>query len=125
MTRLAVVTTFSIVLAACAGASSGPSGGDPFTGSDRPTSISLLVQNRNFADARLYVERRGASRPLGVVTGRTDAEFEIDWNMSDPIRIRIELLAGPSCTTREIQADPGDVLELQIDQTFSRTVGCR
>ena len=44
---------------------------------------------------------------------------------SDPIRIRIEILAGPSCTTEELLADPGDVLELQIDQNFLHSRQCR
>ena len=97
----------------------------PFTEPDRPTSIRIIVQNRNFAEARLYVLRRGATRSLGIVGGKADAEFEIDWEISDPIQVRIELLAGPSCTTEELMADPGDILELQIDAVFRRTIGCR
>jgi len=115
------------VASACAGFSPDPDQLDrePFTEPERPTSITLLVQNRNFADARLFVLRRGATRSLGVVGGKAETEFDIDWDMSDPIRVRIDLLAGPSCTTDEILADPGDVLELQIAQNFMHTRGCR
>lgn len=125
--RAALAFWFLVVLGACAGFSPDPQqpSGEPFTEFGPPDSITLLVQNRNFADARLFVLRRGATRSLGVVGGKSDQEFELDWDMSDPIRIRIDLLAGPSCTTDELMADPGDVLELQIDPDFMHTRGCR
>ncbi|MDX1492610.1 MAG: hypothetical protein R3253_00945 [Longimicrobiales bacterium] len=102
-----------------------PPGAEPFTQVGRADSITLLVDNRNFSEVRLYVLRRGTARSLGVVGGKAQAEFEIDWDMSDPIRIRIHVLAGPTCTTEELLADPGDTLELQIDQNFMHSRQCR
>lgn len=123
--RWAVIAT--VAFAGCSGFTPDPQApsAQPFTDVGPPTSITLLVQNRNFSDARLFVLRRGATLPLGVVGGKEESEFEVAWDMSDPIRIRIEILAGPSCTTEEILADPGDVLELQIDQNFLHSRQCR
>ncbi|MBT8489275.1 MAG: hypothetical protein HKN72_07210 [Gemmatimonadetes bacterium] len=127
MTRRILALTATLVAAACSGFTPDPQAPDaqPFTDVGPPTSITLLVQNRNFSDARLFVLRRGATLPLGVVGGKDESEFDVDWDISDPIRIRIEILAGPSCTTEELLADPGDVLELQIDQNFMHSRQCR
>ena len=83
-----------------------------------------MVQNRNFADARLYTYRRGTRSLLGTVTGKTDRNFVLDWNQTDPMYMEINLVAGPRCFTEEMQVDPGDVLELQIAIDFSTTRGC-
>lgn len=113
-----------LLVAACATAGSGDS---PFgRGGDRPDSILLRVRNVNFADARLYTIRSGTSRKLlGSVNGKQDAEFTVSWPFSEPLRIEIDLLAGPSCTTEALYVDPGDVLELQIESVFGQTRMCR
>lgn len=127
MTRSILSLGLVVAVSACAGFTPDPeqSSADPFTESGTPTTITLLVDNRNFSDARLYVLRRGATSTLGVVGGKSQMDFELDWEISDPIQIRIDLLAGPTCTTEELRADPGDVLELQIEQNFMHTPGCR
>lgn len=127
MTRSILSLGLLVVASACAGFTPDPEqpSAELFTESGPPTSITLLVDNRNFTDARLYVLRRGARTTLGVIGGKSQAEYEIDWDISDPIRIEIDLLAGPTCTTEELRADPGDVLELQIEQDFMHTRGCR
>lgn len=127
MSRFILGLGVLVTASACSGFTPDPErpSAEPFTESGPPTTITLLVDNRNFTDARLYVLRRGATSALGVVGGKTQAEFELDWEISDPIQIRIDLLAGPTCTTEELRADPGDVLDLQIEQNFMHTAGCR
>lgn len=100
---------------------------DPFgTSTERPNRIRIDVRNLNFQDARLYVIRGGgARRSLGSVGGKQDETFTVDWNMNDDIRIEINLLAGPTCTTRRMQVQPGDILELQINSVFSQSSFCR
>lgn len=100
---------------------------DPFsTSTDRPNRIRIEVRNLNFADARLYAIRDGGARmSLGSVTGKTDASFTLDWRLNQDIRIEINLLAGPTCMTRRIQVQPGDILELQIASVFSQSSFCR
>jgi hypothetical protein len=116
----------ALVALALSGCATGSRTGDvdPFNEA-RPTSVRIIVQNRNFSDARLYTHRRGARKLLGSVTGKQDAEFTIDWDMTDPLSIEIDLLAGPKCMTREMQVDPGDVLELQIAPVFTNSSACR
>jgi hypothetical protein len=114
-----------LVFAGCASTTSSSSD-DPFSGSQaRPSSVRIIVQNMNFADARLYAVRRGARTRLGTVGGNRDSDFTMRWGFSDVMRIEINLLAGPTCTTPEIMVDPGDVLELQIQQVFSQSSFCR
>jgi hypothetical protein len=114
-----------LVFAGCASTTSSSSG-DPFSGSSTgPSNVRIIVQNMNFADARLYAVRRGARTRLGTVGGNRDDEFTMRWGFSDVLRIEINLLAGPTCVTPEIMVDPGDVLELQIRQVFSQSSFCR
>jgi len=120
--RMITAVTLALALAACAGS---PQQGDTELFSEpRPTTVRLLVQNRNFSDARLYTYRRGERRALGIVTGKQEAEFTIEWGFPDPLLIEIDLVAGPRCRTAEMQVDPGDILELQIAPVFT-TTSCR
>lgn len=100
---------------------------DPFGGSvARPTEIRLEVQNHNFQDARLYAIRDAGGRlSLGTVGGKQDATFSLDWNMVQELRIEINLLAGPTCTTETLHVYPGDILELQISAVFTQSSFCR
>jgi hypothetical protein len=49
---------------------------------------------------------------------------DIPWTFGEPLRIEINLLAGPKCTTRTIDADPGDELELRIQSVFTSSSIC-
>lgn len=112
-----------VLLAACASSPMPGSEMRPFT-QTAPNSITLIVQNQNFADVRLYALRQAGRESLGVVTGLSDEEFTLDWSFSEPLRIEIDMLAGPSCTTEELTADPGDIFELQIAPVFTESRFC-
>ncbi len=96
-----------------------------FISPDRPQKVRLLVQNMNFNDARLFALATNGRMPIGQVNGKQDREFELDWTLSSYMRIEIDMVAGPKCTTSEMQVDPGDILELQIASVFSQTHDCR
>lgn len=120
--RRALLLASLVALSGCATAGGGS---DPFGNGGRADSIMLHVRNLNFADARLYAIRRAATRRLlGSVGGKQEREFTLDWDISEPLRIQIDLLAGPTCTTQEMIVDPGDQLELQIDAVFNRSSFC-
>lgn len=106
-------------------ATSSPPSTDLFDGPGETQTIRIVVQNLNFADARLYALRRGTRTSLGTVGGKQDDEFTLEWSVSEPLQIEINLMAGPTCTTEPLMADPGDLLELQIALEFSRTGVCR
>lgn len=124
ISRAAVIGSF-ILVAGCASASSGNPAMEPFTTAGEPSRITIIVQNRNFSEARLYALRRGARESLGIVGGKADAQFHLEWTVSAPFQIEIDMLAGPRCVTEELRADPGDVFELQIETRFRDSPACR
>ncbi len=87
-------------------------------------TIRIRVQNDNFMDARLHALSLSGRHLLGVVTGKQQAVLAIPWDFSGPLRIEIDLLAGPKCTTRPIDADPGDTFDLRIDPVLSMSDAC-
>lgn len=107
------------------GSSGSSQEGDPFAGRAQDATVRIIVQNLNFADARLYTIVRGARRQLGIVGGKQDAEFTLPWTIPEPLQVEINLLAGPQCYTRELMVDPGDIIELQISAVFSQSSACR
>ena len=96
-----------------------------FTSPDRPQQVRLLVRNMNFNDARLFALATSGRMPIGQVSGKQDREFELDWPLSSYMKIEIDMVAGPKCSTSEMQVDPGDILELQIASVFNQTQDCR
>jgi hypothetical protein len=126
MIRAARHATFALMLvsAGCASSGGGSGAAQPFSAA-RPTTIRIIVQNLNFQDARLYTYRRGTRSMLGTVTGKTNAEFVIDWDLPEPMYMEIDMLAGPRCFTEELRADPGDIMELQISSHFFDSPSCR
>ena len=112
-------------IAACATPGRVVERGQPFTRDPvAEHTIRIHVQNDNFMDARLYAVGTASRRPLGVVTGKQQAVLEIPWDFSEPLRIEIDLLAGPKCITRTINADPGDILDLRIESVLSTSAVC-
>lgn len=99
---------------------------DPFT-VDRvgEREVRLHVQNLRFNDARLFAVMPGKRQLLGTVTGKSDAAFAIPFEIDSPLQIEIDLLAGPRCTTPTLPVDPGDTLDLRIDQNMERHWTCR
>lgn len=124
-TRFALLA-LTLAVAACATASPMQSDG-PFSaaGGERDM-VTIDVLNNNFGDVTLWALRSDAERiRLGGVTGKTDARFTIPWRFSEPMRIEIDMVAGPRCVTENITVDPGDVLQLEIQPVFEQTAGCR
>lgn len=123
--RIALV---ALTLAAAACATGNPLQSDgPFdaAGGEREL-VTIDVLNNNFGDVTLWALRSDAERiRLGNVTGKTDARFSIPWRFSEPMRIEIDMVAGPRCVTENITVDPGDVLQLEIQPVFQQTAGCR
>lgn len=104
----------------------GGGGADPFSGGAAvERDIQLRVRNLNFNDARLYAISGASRRRLGEVRALQDKTFLIPWEFADRLRIEIDLVTGPRCTTSEIYVDPGEILDLQIESRIERTAFCR
>jgi hypothetical protein len=119
------LTILLLSAAACSSATGGGGGNDPFGSGDRPDFVVVEVDNLNFSDARLYVIRDGQRLSLGTVGGKQTDSFRVDWRLNQDMRIEINLLAGPTCTTDRLQVQQGDILELQIPSVFSSMSACR
>lgn len=115
LTLTGALLALGTALSACA--SGGPQDtGSPFSEDlAERQEVKISIQNRNFSDVTLWtLVRDGRRQRLGTVTGKTDAVFTLPWRFSDPMRIELDFVAGPRCTTENLDVDPGDTLELLI-----------
>lgn len=124
--RPSAALILAALVSGCAAAGGGVSE-DPYeiTSTNRPPIVKLIVRNMNFSDVRLFSIQPSGRIPIGQVSGKQDAEFQLDWPLSAYMSIEIDMVAGPRCTTDEMQVDPGDILELQVAVVFNQTAGCR
>jgi len=100
-------------------------GANPFDGSGAGVpQMRLRVRNANFYDATITAIGDSTQRRLGVVGGNQSATFSMPWEFSSGLRVRVDLLAGPSCTTDVIQVNPGDDIEFQIPPDLGSTGYC-
>ncbi|MFC1661971.1 hypothetical protein ACFL3S_11075 [Gemmatimonadota bacterium] len=109
-------------LGGCAGGSNSP--GSPFEQGPRANSIRIYVTNLNFSDATLWATTPSGRRKLGILTGKRETVYTIPWDYPTNLQIEIDLLAGSKCTTRAMAVDPGDDIELVIDQDLTRSPLC-
>lgn len=101
-----------------------PPAGTPFGDAPEDRSIRIHVTNLNFMDATLWALNQGGRKKLGVVTGKREAVYTLPWRGYADLRIEIDILAGPRCTTEAIPVDPGDDIELIIDLEMTRSPLC-
>jgi len=87
--------------------------------------IRIRVRNSNFYDATLTAVSDQGNRRLGTVGGNSSAVFTTRWTFTTGLRIQIDLLAGPTCTTDVITMSPGEELELEIPPDFRTATICR
>lgn len=122
LTRVLLVAAVTALATACA-ARAGDGSADLAPGLE--DQIEIRIINNNFSDARMYAVRPGAREYIGMLTGKTEANYTLDWDMSQTLSIEISLLAGGTCTTEELIVDPGEALFLSIDSTLATMRNCR
>jgi hypothetical protein len=123
-TRWFVFCALVLVAGACGTRTSYPAQ-DPFSGAGTPQEVRLRVRNGNFYDATLTAISDTGRRRLGTVGGNQSAVFTMPWSFTGGLRIEIDLLAGPSCTTDFITVSPGEDVQLEIMADFGSTPYCR
>ena len=107
-----VVTVAAIaLLVGCAGTGRGS---DPFSDRSRETEVKIFITNLAFSDVTLYGIINGGRHRLGRVTGKRDFVFTVPMRMSSEFQIELDFLAGPKCYTERMREDPGDHLDLTI-----------
>ena len=110
MLRRSALLTALLLMAACAPRATQVFG----TGPDGERTITLRVNNRNFGDATIWALRFSDRMRAGVVTGKGRADFRIPWTTGAPLRVEIRLLSGETCLTREVRAEAGDVIPIEV-----------
>ena len=114
----------ALALGACGSRTSIP-GSDPFQGGAAAQEIRLSVRNNNFYDASLTAISDAGRRRLGTVGGNQSAVFSMPLSFVSGLRIEVDLLAGPTCTTDFITVSPGETVELEIMADFDSSPNCR
>lgn len=76
--------------------------------------IVIEVINHNFLDVTLHANYLGKRIRLGTIGGTRSANFRLAWDVTELLQIEINQLAGSSCITEPISADPGEIIFLEI-----------
>lgn len=92
----------------------GRSGGPAFGTTEREDAVKIFVTNLAFTDATLYAVTTGMRQRLGRITGKRESVFTLPLPFPTEMHLEIDLLAGPTCYTDRVTVDPGDELELTI-----------
>ena len=114
--RASAAGRVALLTAVLAGAGFGcatPRAPSPFA-SPEDQRIVIEVINHGFLDATLHALWRGRRVRLGTITGTRSANFRLAWDENELLQIEIDLLAGSSCITEPISANPGDIIFFQI-----------
>jgi hypothetical protein len=106
-----VILASTLLLAGCLfGRSQGrDTGWDPSR-----REVTLYVTNLSFSEATIYGVTTGTRHVLGRVIGKKEAVFTMPLPFPTLMHLEIDLLAGPYCYTDRLTVDPGDELELII-----------
>jgi hypothetical protein len=124
LARRALVAVLALSLVGCGTRGPRPSA-NPFDGSGVGVpQVRLRVRNANFYDATITALGDATQRRLGVVGGNQTSVFTMPWEFTGGLRVRIDLLAGPSCTTETIQVNPGDDIDFQIPPDLGTSGYC-
>ena len=90
-------------------------GGAPGEEGERD-EVEILVQNDNFNQATVYLSENYGSRRLGIVRGKSEATFKLEWFMPE-IQLRIKFLAGGEIRSQPWTVGSGEVWRFIIPAT--------
>ena len=78
----------------------------------------MEVQNLNFNDVTVWAMRSSQRIRVGRVTGKTDQNFTIQWNVALPISFQIDPVSGRSCTTGLIQVEANSRVRVTVPSSL-------
>ena len=93
---------------------------NPFA--ERKPHAELVVQNHNWLDAHVYLVRGGVRTSLGFMTALGKKEFELPpWATlpGNDVQILVHLIGGVSYVTPVVIVNPGDVVELVVQNNLA------
>ena len=112
--RLGTVLMLMVVTGCAAGTRP-----DPMAGRGGGAStIQLRVTTLGFNDATLTALTTGSRSRLGVVSGKANQTFNIPWSGLQELRVQISVLAGGDYTTPSVTVNPGERVELLIQENL-------
>ena len=105
-----------LVLVACSACGAGRTRNpfDPSSAEGTEDRIRVTVQNLNFNDVTVWAMRSSQRIRVGRVTGKTDRNFTIEWNVALPISFQVDVVAGRSCGTGLVQVDPNSRVRVTV-----------
>lgn len=87
-------------------------GGPPGERGER-TEVVIVVRNDSFNQATVYLAPAYGSRRLGIVRGKGEARFALEWFMPE-IQLRIRFLAGGEILSQPWTVGSGEVWSFVI-----------
>ena len=87
---------------------------------ERKSHAALVVQNYNWSDVHLYLVRGSRRTSLGFMTSLGKREFKLpSWATQPGVQILVHLIGGGSYLTPAVNAYPGDVVELVVENNLA------
>ena len=116
------VFVFGAVLAGAVGCGVSRNPRSPFI-AQQDARINIEIVNHNFQNLEVHALWLGRRQRLGTVYGTQTEIYMLPWDTSQEIQIEFDILAVGKCITRQIWADPGDHLFVEV-QSHINAVDC-
>lgn len=88
--------------------------GDPMI-SQGDARLNIEIRNNNLQNITVHVISLGRRQRLGMVFGTQTETYFLPWDRGREIQIELDMLAAGECFTRQIWADPGDHIFMEIE----------
>ena len=92
---------------------------------DEWTKTSVTVINHNWRDAKIFLLRAGQRYRLGTVTSMNSQDFEVPGGLlaeGSTFQVLAEIIgSGEQIATDRVQAEPGLVIEWQLENVLSHS----
>lgn len=121
MFRILGALVFLVGIQACGGGAS-PS---PFGGDGRRGVVEVRVDNISFNDATVFLVTPRRRQRLGVVQGKSNGRFTLEWEGLQPVQIAVDLLAAQGFVGPSMTIAPGEIIDVQIREPVSNSVVSR
>ncbi len=99
--------------------------GEPESRPDRDTPVSVEVENHNWSDMVIYLDRGNLSRRLGSVTSQNTAIFTfryLELGSTGNARLRADPIGNlRSLSSEDLNVQPGQTIKWTIENDIDRS----